>query len=114
MTNPKQPDKSLRKKISDLCLLCIPEDLRDNPYGKNMADVTANKILALLPMKEEVKGCDKTGVAQEIEEWCKPCPIKAKAERYGKALREIENNHFECDGGEACEAHKIAQQALKE
>ena len=32
--------------------------------------------------------------------------------RLREGLRKIEDNHFECDGGEACKAHNIAKSVL--
>lgn len=41
-------------------------------------------------------------------------PLYEYCEKLESALKEIEDNHFECDGGEACEAHKIAKKAREE
>ena len=51
---------------------------------------------------------------QDVGEPCHSYAKKLRAERdrYKKSLEEISNNHFECDGGEACEAHNIAKKAL--
>ena len=49
----------LRERIEAECLKCIPEDLRDNPYGKEMARICADRILQevekSLPSEEEIK-----------------------------------------------------------
>ena len=84
-------DKDMRKMMQEAC-----DKIKKDPnwtYGENAYPSPHERAI--------VAGCQKA-----VKE------LQAENKKLRLALQTIIDNHFECDGGEACDAHNTAKEAI--